>query len=565
MVNIANDQKRIQFGSVYTPEQLASWVASEALSCVVANAPVVACDPACGDGELLMALKSQVPTIRGIGMDIDADAIKLAAKRCGRLIRFVQNNSVIPSTNVSLETSWKKTLGTIRPNLFIMNPPWGIDFKEFRQTLEALGYSLANGQFDSFEIFCEAVIQIAKQGAVFAFILPDSIFSSEKNNFRRHLLKSCKLHLVARLGEGFFDGVFRSTAVIIAEKGLATDEHEVNCLRLTPINRDNLFKGKSEFKDIKKDQSHRVKQSRFLADRENRFDLDLRTKEESTISKFQVHEPMWSDWLKSARGVEISKTGRVVICPSCKQANPYPRSKITVSCSFCSQAYDINPKNVRSIIFSQADRPANTRRIIVGEDVDRYLIKKSRFIAENVPGIDYKPQLSGISPRILVRKTGLGIKAALDLSGDYTNQVVFMYYQGDKTVPDFFLYYVLGVLCSRVTLSYFLRTHGETEWKSHPYVTQRILNSIPIPTFAQGSQTEKQARAIADAVKFFCKKNTKKLESDIFIDCLVAGLYGLSSKECQWVVNVLNEAQSMEPIRTLRLDAYELLLPHHVI
>lgn len=564
MTPITDNEKRERLGAFYTPSQLALWVASEALSYTVGGKTVVSCDPACGDGELLFALKSQIPSITGLGMDVDADAIKEAKARCGRAIRFLVGNSVIPSTRDSLESSWKKILGSIKPNIFIMNPPWGIDFRKSRSILESLGYSLANGQFDSYEIFCEAVIRIAKPGAILAFILPDSIFYPEKLNFRHYLLQTCKLHLLARLGEGFFDGVYRSTSVLIAQKGVASDEHEVKCLRLTPADRGGILNGKLQLAKIARDQCHRVRQSRFSADREKRFDLDLRENEEITISKFQVHEPTWSDWLKSARGVEISKTGRVAICPSCEHANPYPRQGLTKTCSFCSHVFDAESENTRSIIFSSEDRPSNSRRIIVGEDVDRYQIGSSRFISENVPGIDYKPRLRGVTPRILVRKTGLGIKAALDLSGDYTNQVVFMYYRKDQTVPDFFLYYVLGVLCSRVALSYFLRTHGEVEWKSHPYVTQKILNSIPIPVFTQGSKTEKQARAIADAVKVFCEMDKKDQTRDIFVDCLVAGIYNLSRAECRWVVNVLREAQSLEPIRTLRLDAYELLLPHHV-
>jgi len=192
------------------------------------------------------------------------------------------------------------------------------------------------------------------------------------------------------------------------------------------------------------------------------------------------------------------------------------------------------------------------------------VVGSSRVIIQQISGINYKQAAHRATPRILVRKTGLGIKAALDTSTDYTNQVVFMYHSPDKKVPAFFLHYVLGVLCSRVTLAYFLRTHGEVEWKSHPYVTQKIINDVPIPLFTAGSRLERQAHAIADAVKFFCETGVKDKTKDVFIDCLVAGLYKLNRDDCRWVTNVLNEAQSLEPIRTLRLEGYELLTPHFV-
>jgi hypothetical protein len=555
--------RKAALGAVYTPTDLGKWVAEEALSYLGSRAArALACDPACGDGELLSAVRSAQPATRIIGIDIDPEALRAARSRCNAT-RLIESNAILSPPGKTLKAHWRKLLGAGSPDLFILNPPWGIDFRSHRDRLHELGFSLATGQFDSFEIFCEASISYAKPGTVLAFILPDSIFYPEKQAFRRLLLNECKLLLIARLGEGFFEAVFRATSVVIVQKGLAPHNHHVRCLRLMPADRGEFKNSYKSLQQVAADRYHQVLQSRFASETENRFDIDLRDYEEKTVSKFSMHEAIWADWLKSTRGVEISKTGKIALCPRCKHANPFPRENATAVCKFCNRDFPADD-NSTSIIFPFSKSQPNARRIIVGEDVDRYAVGSSRVIKENICGIDYKQTAHGVTPRILIRKTGLGIKAALDTSTDYTNQVVFMYHRQDQNVPDFFLYYVLGVLCSRVTLAYFLRTHGEVEWKSHPYVTQKIINNVPIPLFTQGSRLERQARAIADAVKFFCETGVKEKTRDVFIDCLVAGLYKLSRDDCRWVVNVMNEAQALEPIRTLRLEGYELLTPHLV-
>jgi len=565
MITSLDSLEKARLGAVYTPSGLAEWVASEALLYVIRkNESVFACDPACGEGDLLLALKTVSPRCKLIGFDVDSTALKQSKVRNAEGVNLVNANCIVPSGSDSIKAHWNKILENRTPNLFLTNPPWGIDLHISRKALEELGFTLATLQFDSYEIFCEAILNVAKSGSIIAMILPDSVFYPEKRKFRHFLLKQGNLLLIARLGEGFFEGVYRATTVIIMEKGRASLEHQVRCLRLTAAERRRVLSHNESLSQITRCHSHKVQQERFHKDAENRFDIDLRENEEKTVSKFRMIEPVWSQWLQSTRGVEISKTGRIAECPKCDKANPFPRQSEKADCKFCGHTFHA-VNNSRQIIFRQQEKIHGTKPIIVGADVGRYSVSPSRHIIEDVPGIDYKTDAHRTSPRILIRKTGLGIKAAFDTSGHYTNQVVFSYFKNGTPVPDFFLQYVLGVLNSRVLLGYFLKTQGEVEWKSHPYITQKMINSLPIPTFTQGSKTEKQARAIADAVRVFEKAKNKDVTQDLFIDCLVAGLFHLTNADCQWIVKVLNEADGLEPIRTLRVENAKLLRPHIVL
>ena len=73
--------------------------------------------------------------------------------------------------------------------------------------------------------------------------------------------------------------------------------------------------------------------------------------------------------------------------------------------------------------------------------------------------------------KILVRKTGLGIKSVVDDSGRMVNQAVYFFTAGEGLREDA-LYFYNALLNSRVIFYYYMKLYGENEWKSHPYLTK---------------------------------------------------------------------------------------------
>lgn len=189
----------------------------------------------------------------------------------------------------------------------------------------------------------------------------------------------------------------------------------------------------------------------------------------------------------------------------------------------------------------------------VAGDVDRYCAFPSRAIRLNVEGINYKNLETYFKRRLLVRKTGVGLKASITTEHCMTNQVVFHYSDSDRNAtPEFYLSYVLGVFSSRVMFAYHLRTNGENEWRSHPYLTQKIINRLPIPLPIEGQASWKQARAIAEEVDNVGLDGHISEARDQRIEGLVAGLFGLTGADMPWVHNVISSAQELEPMRTLQ-------------
>ena len=89
----------------------------------------------------------------------------------------------------------------------------------------------------------------------------------------------------------------------------------------------------------------------------------------------------------------------------------------------------------------------------------------------------------------------------------------------------------------------------EREWRSHPYVTQKTLADLPIPQPRPQTQQWRQAAAIANAVGRRLRSESNEIE----IEALVGGLYGLSTSEMRWALDVIDEAADLEAMRSLRL------------
>lgn len=530
-------------GAVYTPTFLAEWVAQELLDLIgPRNDSPRVLDPACGDGALLEAVHvASGRKAELFGIDVDKEAINQARERLGE------------SASLILADALFDPLGPLSEGLIdavIANPPWGVNLSAFRDRLKHDGYQLARGQCDSFELFIERCVREARTGTPMAFIVPDSIFLPEHEPLRQFLVEKTSLKLMARLGEGFFPGVFRGTVVMLFVTGSPSGPNEISCMRLPVQLRRKIFKGTMKLAFAKRKLVHVVRQERFRSNIRFEFDIDVRNRESRVISKFNVRPLEWTRWLQLGRGVELGKSGLVICCEACGLYRPAPRGNSVVTCKGCGAPMDHNPKNRSAIVRPLTGTGSDSRwPLIVGEDVGRYSCSPSREIALGIPGIQYKPHADFLVRKLLVRKTGIGLKAAIDESGSYTNQVVFHFIPREGA-PEFLLDYMLGILCSRIMLAFHLRRSGENEWRSHPYVTPKILASLPIPDFSS-SDAYPKAKEIAAVAR---SRTLGSSESDLQVDRLVADLFRLTKSDCAWVASVLDSAQSLQSIAPLRVS-----------
>lgn len=556
-VSVPSQLSRRELGAVYTPVALADWVAQQVVDTLrgrLTSAPPVIVDPACGDGALLEAVRRRTRgRARLYGVDLDPEAVAAARQRLSGAATIV---------NADALTADLRSLGIPQPDAVIANPPWGASIDVHASELRTRGYSLARGQFDSYELFIESALTWLPDDAPAAFIIPDSIFQPEHEPTRRLLAECSRLDLVARLGEGMFPGVFRGTAVLVFRPGAPSAEHSVSCVRLRAAERRRVLSGEMSFSAAAAAAMHSVSQARLTSNPRAEFRLDVTNADAGRLGKIEREPLDWSRWLLVGRGVELGKGGAIVRCPHCGHGRPAP--KRTFRCASCAAVVDRADCVNETIITKAGTAPGDEwRPLIVGEDVDRYCAAPSRFIRLGVSGINYKTPDSFTDQRLLIRKTGVGLKAAIDESGAYTTQVVF-HVQRRPDAPPFILEYLQGVLCSRVLLAYHLRRSGDSEWRSHPYVTPKTLRDLPIPPLGgESSKSWRQAEAIAIAARErgAATDEAGLAELDVHVDRLVAGLYGLSRADCRWVLEVLDQTQALQAFTTLRLSDRERLRP----
>ena len=496
-----------------------------------------------------------------VGMDLDAAALAAARARLPRSI-LSEGDSLLRADAKDPASSMKQAFGGAVDGV-ILNPPWGASIRHSTSSLRAAGYELASGQFDSADLFVELALRVLRRDGTAVFILPDSLFQLERAALRRMLVKRTRLRLVARLGEGLFPQIFRGVAVVVASNSPPDDRHSVLCMRLRAHHRRAVLDGTATLADLERSLAHPVLQARFGAAAGHRFDVDVRERDRAVLARLEAAPKLpWSTWLESGRGVELSKHGRIVRCTRCGVAAPAPRKPRLVECSGCGGRSHATQRDVTEIVRPLAPNTAPTpgwAPLIAGEDVERYFGCPSRQIKLRVAGISYKDPALYTSRKLLIRKTGVGLMACIDETGSLTTQVVFHYVKRERAgAPAFLLDYLLGMLNSRVLLAYHLVTNGDLEWRSHPYVTQRVIESLPIPAVQQGSSAWKQAAAIASAVRRRGQSAAPGSKPDLEVDALVAGMYGLSVDDCVWVASILRRAGDLQAIRSLRFAAGEL-------
>lgn len=539
-------------GAVFTPSYLANWVAGLLQESSNSGLDAIA-DFGCGSGNLLASAARQFPASLLIGIEIDKASAVAARATLGQSTTLIVDDVLSPAEAPlgPLGDYWIRRFGR-RPAGMIMNPPWGADHSLDRVAALASGLSLAWGQFDTYDLFCELALQVIRPGGGYAFIIPDSIFLPEHERLRKLLAERTTITMIARLGEGIFESVYRGCVVVAGRAAVPLAGHEVECLRVTKAHRRSLRLGFT-LQDVRHEASHWVPQSRFRQDVRCRFDVDVTSKDE-TIARVLDAGGNWTQPLNSRRGVELSKSGKVLICSSCGAARPKPKAS-SAACMHCGAGLT---GETHVIIAERPFVDGNWRPFMAGEDVCRYSASYRRWIRTDLAGINYKrPNSKGV-PRILVRKTGIGLNATLESSSAFTNQVVFEYTLRSDAGFDFsYLHYVLGVLCSRILFAVHLKRGGDLEWRSHPYMTQKTLAELPIPLPQPGTKQWKQAKAIAEAVAAHLDGD----DSDLLIEQLVAGLYGLTEQDMLWVANLLSEAANLEAIRSLRLDQSKPLQP----
>ena len=584
-----------EHGIVYTPPDLADYVAQKVVGYLFEDVLRAAgrdgravdpgdlriLDPACGSGELLLAawrhLKESLdlfPLYAGkvaiepqrclCGVDSDRAATAHTKVRIDGLdadaksghtcsTKVVTTNALFPYGRMVSAVGWRLLKQQFDADngfdIVIANPPWGADVAAYRDKLSLGEFSLFQGQFDTADLFMELSLKLLKPNGYLAFIVPDSLFSQERRALRQLLLSKTQIKFIGRFGEKLFEGINRACAVVICRRGTADASSPVECLRLTPEARKEILSGNSTFAEQEGRLGHKIPQSRFSRNDNSQFDIDVSVVEERTFGRLGRLPCTLGDHLVSGRGIELSKHGWVYQCGQCKSWSPLPKGQ-RARCPHCKTDVAHPSKTAKSIV--RKDRHEGYVPFIVGEHVSRYALHSPLWIVSGCSGVNYKDDSLYRAPKLLVRKTGVGLSAAVDYSDARTNQVVYIFRLKDShaAIP---LEFFLAVLNSRAMYYYITKTHGETEWRSHPYVTQTQILSLPLPAQKELLKESEAARKIAALVRPYMQHDQAlPANVDAEVERLVARVYGLGHEQYKTIYATLESVQDLLPVRRLK-------------
>lgn len=534
-----------KYGVVYTPKSLSDFVA-ELLKRASSDEQIkVILDPASGECALLSAVKAVFgDEDEYIGIDVDKEAVHNTKDK----FRIIHNDAIMPQ-NVKKKTAdyWRDKLPVV--DAVIANPPWSSEKIYERADLTSAGFSLVSGQYDSYVLFMELAFNILRDGGLMAFIIPDSLFDAQNENLRKFLLEKTQIKVIARLGEKIFEEVNRAATVIICKKAFPEANSETTCFRLSTKDRKEYLAGQGTLLMYFDRKKHTVYQRRFLSNSGYNFDIDTHSNEEALLDKITAKTVDWEQLFIFGRGVEISKAGKVVYCPHCNYAQGYKKKQLEAgkkTCTNCGGEISVTAQTVRNVVTQEPDE--NSVLIYVGENVRRYGVSGECYIRSDIEGINYKNRELYNPPKLLIRKTGLGIYSAIDYSGSMTSQTVYIlkYADGNNRTP---LEYYLALINSRVVYYYYLKVYGENEWKSHPYLTKQIIFTLPIRPY-NGSKIDLEIIEIATKLMQHYDHNL-----DVKLEALIMKKYGLTKEECKLVVNEMNRLPDLSAVNNMKMEA----------
>lgn len=553
------------YGVVYTPSTLSDYVARLLINeyrnsnkSKNSSDCLTILDPACGEGALLSACDQACTFCNNkhfVGIDVDKCVINGNKKYYNaKQYTFIAQDTLLPGIGDNSEHYWKSQ--GIEPDLIIANPPWSSEKIYDRAQLSDAGFKLDVGQYDSYVLFIELCLKLLKPNGYAAFIIPDSIFASENKELRKYLSENTELKVISRLGEKIFQGVNRATTVIIVKKSIPNETAGTTCFRLTTKQRKSYLAGETSLMDIHEQYAHVVYQKRFRSNSGYIFDIDTRRTEEALLDKMASDSIQWNKIFHFGRGVEVSKSGTIVMCPYCKMAQGFSKRQLQdghKNCVKCGGQIIVTNETMETIIGPQPHE--GYKKIYVGENLHRYSIRGACYIKMGVPGINYKEEKLYEPPKMLIRKTGLGINACIDYESTYISQTVYScnYLNPDNKIP---LEYFLGVLNSRVLYYFYLKKYGENEWKSHPYFTKEIIFSLPIPSVTP--ENSNICTEISQSVKQLQREYSRDI--DLQIERMVAMLYKLTHEEFLLVAAEINRLPDLGAINHMKMNKEEICL-----
>lgn len=199
-------------GSYYTPGGIVDDISASA------PAPGRVLDPCCGTGQFLLAFAERgADPRRLVGCDIDRVAVRIARINLMMAFPGMDFEPRIYHGDFLLDGLPEKELRD-GFDMIATNPPWGLHYT--RADLDRLkGLHPEINSLESFSYMLKRSIDLARDGGLISFILPESILAVKTHrDIRAYILDRSRIRRIERLGR-VFTNVFTPVIRLDLEKG----------------------------------------------------------------------------------------------------------------------------------------------------------------------------------------------------------------------------------------------------------------------------------------------------------------------------------------------------------
>lgn len=374
-------------------------------------------------------------------------------------------------------------------DIVIGNPPY-IQSKFLNAELKQIysnKYKTAKKQFDIFNFFIERSKSLLKASGICNFIIPDRfIVNPDYLELRSFIFGNYKIKEIITLGDGVFEEVNMPTAI----------------LSLFSVNDiDYEFTVKKRLDET----GSKVDTAQVKRDSQLKIPAFIDSNSVSIINKVNSKAKKIFNYFDDIRGVEIGKDSELIIDKEQKRSVPFLR----------------------------------------GSDISKYYSKSTNYLKLGNTDIQYKDEKWYRGPKLLFRKTGIGINATIDYTDSYVIQVIFVFKLKSEFIETLNYNYVLGIINSKLTEYWYFKVYGQEDRSTFPHLTQGKIKDLPI-LIVNSEYQDKIGNIVTEILSLKSKdKETSNLEKKI--DRLIYKLYELS----------YNEVKVIEPDFALTQEEYE--------
>lgn len=403
--------------------------------------------------------------------------------------------------------------------------------KDQKVLIENQGFNTAYGQYDYYQLFIEIGIKMLNHGGVLGFIVPDSILAlSNRQILRKYIYKHTLIKEILYLGPQFKDPVV-SNLIIILQKERDPQKRAENNINIK-INRNSGVISNSILQRYVKEWNYK-----FLINL-NQEDIKILNFLNKNFLKLNqlMEQSNYDIYLR--RGVELTKEGKIIYCQVCNKYYPLPRGKLV--CKTCNN--DLLPQSIENIIVDQEPQNQNLNYAPFIYSINRYKTKQVKYIILDKPGINYKdPDI--YRDRIIIRQLAQNnlICGTYNKNG-YTSQSLYNLGILKSPIPEFNIFFLLGLINSELLSFYFVKSFGSYK-DLFPRILIEKVRDLPIKI----PQTENEkmiAIKVSELVKgvldVMGKDPNLSYKYQIEINKLIYDLYKIKDEEKNYIDGFLH-------------------------